>query len=329
MVRRVRNALLLLVSTILGGTVGYMLVAGLGWLDALYQTVVTITTVGYTDLVPTKSVKPFTIVVALFGAVNMAYIISVVTGSLVEVQILGAFGRHKMEKQAKGMQGHAVICGYGRFGRTIAEELRRRRWPLVILERDPGRVTEGRDAGHIVLEHDATEEKSLTLAGIESARGLLTTLASDADNVYVTLTARQMNRGLTIIALAREERAESKLRAAGADRVISPYLLGGMRMAQVISSPTVADFVEIATGANPIDFYMEQIRLPASSPYAGHALRETPIRREFGAIVVAVKRSDGTMLINPSPDVQLATGDELVALGTRENLARLETAAAG
>ena len=197
------------------------------------------------------------------------------------------------------------------------------------MEMDHDTAEGAKDAGLLVVNADATEEDSLTRAGIERARGLLTTLGNDAANLYVTLTAKQMKPGIAIAAAALNERAVGKLKAAGADRVVSPYQLGGSWMAQLILSPTVADFMEIATGANPLDFFMEQQGVDSASTLCGQSLASSHIGRDLGVMVVAVQKTDGQMVTNPRPDTILEPGDTLVSLGTRENLARLETLARG
>ncbi|MFQ5845422.1 MAG: potassium channel family protein [Planctomycetota bacterium] len=317
-------ALVALGVVVLGGTIGYGTIADLPLRDAIYQTVITVTTVGYTDLAAEPHVRPFTTVLAALGAVNMMVVISLLTVLLVEEQVLAAFGRRKVERQVDKLAQHAIVCGYGRFGRTTAGELQRDVIPLVVLENDPEEVRRAREDGYVALELDATEEETLTKAGIGRARALLTMLGSDADNVYVILTAKQGNPGILVISVARSERAAKKLQRAGADRVISPYLLGAAQMARIVGHPTVADFLDMATGTNPLDFFMEEQVLSERSALTGSSLRDSPIRSDLGIIVVAVRRADGAMLINPAPDTLLSGGDTLVSLGPRHALDRLE-----
>ena len=319
-----RLSLCSLAAIFVGGTWGYMKLAGLNLRDALYQTVITITTVGYNDLVQDPAYRPFTTLLAAIGAANMTILLSLLTVFLVEEQVFSAFGRRKMQKQVDSLKEHVILCGYGNFGRAATVELQAHAVPYVVIESSPEKAEAGRDAGHPILGLDATQEESLVRAGVERAEALLTTLGTDADNVYVTLTAKQRNPKILVIALARDERAESKLRAAGADRVISPYQLGGSRMARIVRHPTVADFLDMATGANPLDFFMEQQEVREGSRLAGHSLRDAPIRGELGITVIAVQRPDGAMLTNPAPDTMLNEGDVLVSLGPREALRKLE-----
>jgi voltage-gated potassium channel len=315
-----------IIATVAIGTAGYR-AAGLTWLDALYQTVISVTTVGYSDLAPEH--KGFTIVIVIFGTLMLAVLISVITGAFVELEIRDLIGRRKMEGKVRKLENHYIICGFGRFGRTIAEELTRKGLPFVVLEQDASRVAYAVEHGYLIIEADATEEESLTDAGIEKSLGLLTTLGSDAANVYVTLTAKQMNRDLKVVAIALDERAGQKLKAAGADEVVSPYQIGGTWMAQAITSPAAADFIRMATGSNPLNFYMDEQRIGKDSRLAGCMLKDTPIRSDFGVIVVGLRRADGHTVTNPAPDIELAPGDTLVSLGEQEKLAALKDLARG
>jgi len=311
---------------VLVGTLAYRF-AGLSWLDALYQTVVTVTTVGYTDLAPEH--KGITIVLIGLGTLVVGVLFSLVTGAVVETRIRDLFGRRKMEREVSKLHEHFIICGFGRFGRTIATELVRKGRPFVLIEQDEHRADHARELGYLVILADATEEETLTRAGIDHSRGLLTTLGSDAANVYVTLTAKQMNRALKVVAVALDEGANSKLRAAGADDVISPFRIGGTYMAQCMTAPIAADFLNMATGANPLDFFMDEQRIGPDSDLRGKRLRETTIRGELGVIVVAVRREDGAMVTNPPPDLELHEGDVLVSLGQQAGLSGLHEMAGG
>jgi voltage-gated potassium channel len=324
--RRLYQAFLLLLGVVVVGTIGYRF-AGLTWTDALYQTVITVTTVGYSDLAPEN--KGFTIVLVVISTLMLAVLISVITGAFVELEIRDLIGRRKMEGKVRKLDKHYIVCGFGRFGRTIAEELTRKGVPYVVIESEPSRVAWAMEHDCLIIEADATEEETLLDAGIERSRGLLTTLGSDADNVYVTLTAKQMKRDLKVVAIALDDRAAQKLKAAGADEVVSPYRIGGNWMAQIITSPVAADFIRMATGSNPLNFYMDEQRIGEHSELKGLMLKETPIRRDFGAIVVGLRRRDGSLLTNPAPDIALEAGDTLVSLGEAEQLAALKKLARG
>ena len=328
LLRRVGIYGLLLMLPVMVGTVGYR-IAGLGWTDALYQTVITVTTVGYSDLAPAH--KGFTILMVAFGTLTLAMVVSLVTAGIVETQILNILGRRRVERQVAKLEDHLIICGFGRFGRIIAEELDHKGLPFVVVEMEPIRVKQAQELGYLAIEADATEEESLTAAGIQRSRGLLTTLGTDAANVYVSLTVKQIHPSTRVVAIAQDphERAAQKLRAAGADEVVSPYQLGGAWMAQAATSPTAADFMKMATGANPLNFYMDEQRIGEESDLCGKMIKDTPIRSDFGVIIVGVRRADGSLITNPHPDLTLAAGDVLVSLGEQESLAALQRHAAG
>ena len=325
-INRIKFALLLVSGSVVFGTLGYRF-GGLSWGDSVYQTLVTITTVGYSDITPPGGMRGFTIIMVVLGPILLAVLVSVITGTYVEEQIQGFFGRAKVESKVRKMQGHIILCGFGRFGRTVAGHLRRRETPFVIIEHDPDKVEEATRLELLCVHGDATEEDLLTRAGIGEAKGLLTTLDSDAANVYVTLTSKQMNPDAKVVALALDERASSKLRAAGADEVVSPYQLGGTWMAQAMTSPHVADFMKVATGLNPLNFFMDEVRVSPGSSLVGQTLRDSPIRREHGVIVLAVRNSEGAFVTNPKPDIELSENDVLVVLGEQEQLQKLKIVA--
>jgi len=325
LIRQVKLAFALIGTVVLLGTIGYR-IAGLGWLDALYQTMITVTTVGYSDLADDAAIKPFTIVLVAIGTVTIAVFISVITGGVVEAQLRQYIGRRKVESKVRKLTDHVILCGFGRFGRIIAAELKRRGLSFVVVESEPAKCEAAREQDYLVIQHDATEEEALNEAGFEHCQGLLSTLGTDADNVYVTLTAKQMKRSARVVAIAQDERAKAKLEAAGADEVVSPYQLGGNWMAQAITAPAVSDFMKTATGR---DFEMAEQILNADSSLCGLQLKETPIRSELGVTVVAVRRKDGHLEMNPGPGTLLEAGDVLVSIGSPENIKRLRRIAAG
>ena len=324
LIRQAKLAFALIAGVVLLGTVGYR-IAGLSWLDSLYQTMITITTVGFSDLAP-EAAKPFTIIMIAVGTLTLAVFISVITGGLVEAQLKHYIGRRKVEGKVRKLTDHVILCGFGRFGRITAAELKRRGTPFVVIEKDSDKCEVAREHGYLVISHDATEEEALSEAGFEQCQGLLSTLGTDADNVYVTLTAKQLKRSVRVAAIAQDERAKSKLEAAGADEVMSPYQLGGKWMAQAITAPAVSDFMKTATGR---DFEVAEQILNADSSLCGLTLKETPIRGEIGVTVVAVRHKDGELEMNPPPDRRLEAGDVLVSIGAPADLARLRAIAAG
>ena len=276
-------AFLLLGVAIVVGVVGYT-VAGLGWEDAIYQTMVTVTTVGYEDAARPLGVRWFTIFMLAFGTLSIAVFISLLTGVVIDARIREVIGRRKVESKVRKLTDHVILCGFGRFGRIVGAELERRGVPFVVLETDPAKATGAREHGILVIEADATEEETLTQAGLVHCKGLLTTLPTDAANVYVALIAKQIKPTLHVVALARDEPAVARLKAAGADEVVSPYRLGGTWMAQMITSPAVHHFMKIATGLNPLNFSMDEQRIEEGSALGGQLLRDTPIRSELSRV---------------------------------------------
>jgi voltage-gated potassium channel len=318
-----------LVGLLAAGTLGYQLVDGWGWFDSLYMTVITITTVGFAEVHPLSPAgRVFTMVLALGGVFTAFYagvefIRAVVTG-----EILAVLGRQRMQSRLEKLSGHLVVCGLGRMGRLVAEEFSSAGLPFVVVDRDP-RVLEGFAMPHgIPLVGDATADDVLRRAGVERARALVTTVASDADNLFITMSARLINERLTIVARAEGEGAEVKLRRAGASRVVSPYTIGGHRVAQAVLRPNAMDFIELATRTGHLELQIEEVAVGAGSALVGQSIKASPVRSELGIIIVAVKKPGAKMAFNPSPDTVLEAGDVLITLGHRQQLDRLEAIAA-
>jgi voltage-gated potassium channel len=318
-----------LVGRLAAGTLGYQLVDGWGWFDSLYMTVITITTVGFAEVHPLSPAgRVFTMVLALGGVFTAFYagvefIRAVVTG-----EILAVLGRQRMQSRLEKLSGHLVVCGLGRMGRLVAEEFSSAGLPFVVVDRDP-RVLEGFAMPHgIPLVGDATADDVLRRAGVERARALVTTVASDADNLFITMSARLINERLTIVARAEGEGAEVKLRRAGASRVVSPYTIGGHRVAQAVLRPNAMDFIELATRTGHLELQIEEVAVGAGSALVGQSIKASPVRSELGIIIVAVKKPGAKMAFNPSPDTVLEAGDVLITLGHRQQLDRLEAIAA-
>ena len=315
-------ALLLLVGA---GTLGYVLLEGWSPLEALYMTVITLSTVGFREVRPLDaSGMGFTIGLIGTGVGVMAYAASTLARLIIEGELVGVLGRRRMQRSIDALCDHFIICGYGRMGKVVARELAAAGMPLVVVDAAPDRVAEAEARGHLCIRGDATSEEVLERAGIVRARGLLSCVGSDADNLYITLTARGLNPQLFIIARTASEEAERKLRWAGANRTVSPHLLGGMRMAQAILQPHLVDFNEGTTARQSAELQMEEVEVRPGSWLAGRTVREANLRGEFGLLIITVKRPDGTMIINPPPEARLEEGDLLIVIGEREALERLE-----
>ena len=326
---KIRYAGLAMLAAIGLGTFGFHSLEGLGWIDSFYMTVQTITTVGYGDLAPrTPGGKLFVAFFMLAGVGAVAYILSSTIQVIVQSEFIAAFSTRRQLRGMKNLHNHFIICGAGRVGQRIIEELERMHIPFVVIERDEARVAGLIDRGDSVLLGDATLESVLRQAGVERARGLASCLADDADNVYVVLVARDLNKELHIVARAVEEQAEPRLIKAGANRVVAPIIIGSHRMAQALTKPAVADFMESVTAEN-LELGFEEVQLDARSPYAGKTLRQTDIRSAQNVVIVALRRRDGTRLFNPKGDVTLEAGDLLIAIGRAESLQEVVKTARG
>lgn len=330
--RRLGPALGLLAGVLLLGTVGFMTVGGLGPLDAAYQAVITVTTAGFQDLTTSATARVFITIYALLGMAAGALAVSALSAVLVEGRLRVALGRRRMERQVSGLSDHLILCGYGRFGQVTADEIRAAGVPLVVVDADPKSIEAAEEHGVLALLGDATEDDTLERAGLPRARALLCSLPSDADNVYIILTARERRRDLQIVALARDRKAERRLLASGADHVVSPYTIGALHMARQVLSPHVAHVMNIA-GSGPgrvnVGVSMSEHAIGPGAPLVGMALRDSPLRRSFGVMVVAVMDLEGSTHFNPGPDHVLREGDVIVCVGRPEGLERLGAWLAG
>jgi voltage-gated potassium channel len=322
-------AVALLVTIILGGTVGYMVIEGWGAWDALYMTVITVTTVGYKEVHELSGVgQAFTMVLLLGGVGAALYTFTLLATMVVEGGLPSRLERRRHAHMLETVKDHFIICGYGRIGSIVARQFQRQHVPLVVVERDPERMQAALDAGALAVEADASREDVLKRVGIDRARGLIAAVGTDAENVYAVLTARVLRPDLFIVGRAESEDATIKLKRAGANRVISPYQIGAVQMAQTALRPAVVDFVELATSSENMDLAMEEITITAKSKLAEMTLVEADIRQRFGIIVVAIQRRDLGMEFNPNPDMPIRSGDTLVVLGRPDSLRQLETEAA-
>lgn len=327
-VRHIGYSVSALVTLTIAGTAGYALIEGWPLLDALYMTVITLGTVGFREVYELSDRgKIFTILLIIFGAGILAYTIGSIAQFMVEGQLKRFIGRRKVEKQIDQLRDHYIVCGFGRIGSIICRELADRPVPFVIIERQPHTCERIEREGYLYIAGNATEDDILMTAGIERARGLITVVSSDTDNVYITLTARGLKPDLFILARAGEEGSEKKLARAGASKVISPYTIGATRMAQAVLRPSVVDFIEIATAGQNLELQIEEIRIAPESRLAGLTLAASGIRKDHGLIIVGIRNSGG-MLFNPGHDAVLAAGDTLIALGPQPAISHLERIAA-
>jgi voltage-gated potassium channel len=326
-----RLLLLLLVPSILlvVGTLGYHFIEGWSLFESLYQTINTLTTLGFGDGPRTAGGRTFTMLLALGGIFTLFYAVTELIRTVVSGEVQEIMGRQHMERSLTAQQDHLIVCGFGRMGRLVCQEFSKQRLRFVVIERQ-AELLAGFDLPHgIPLHGDATSDDVLKRAGIERARALVTVAASDADNLFITMSARLLNELLFIVARAEDPGSEQKLLRAGASRVVTPYQIGGTRVAHAVVRPTVVDFLELATESGHVDLQIEETRIGEKSSLAGSTLKDSRLRQDLGVIVVAIKRPSGQMVFNPSHDAPLAVGDILVVIGDREHLDRLEGLAIG
>jgi voltage-gated potassium channel len=323
--RRVRIGLGALALVLVGGTVGY-LSFGFGPLNAVYQTVITVTTVGFNSPHPLDTgSKVFTIVLILVGVGTALYTFSTVLEVLFEGEMRELVRSRKMEREIDQMSGHVIVCGWGRVGREVAQFLTNAQRAVVVIDRDVERV---RDVPYASVQGDVTEDETLLSAGILRAATLVAALDTDADNLYVTVAAKSMRPELQIIARARSESSEPKLMRAGADRVVNPQQLGGDRMASFVTQPHVVDFVDIVMHDGTLEFRLEELVVSDASSLAGRTIRTAQLRDRTGALVLAIRRPQGEFITNPSPEDMITSGDVLISVGTAEQLEALARYAA-
>jgi voltage-gated potassium channel len=318
---KIKIALIILLTIILIGTFGFHFIEGWSLVDSFYVCIATLSTVGYGDFAPeTTAGKFFTIFIIIFGVGTMFYSLVLMAETFIEARVRNLLGRGKLEKIIKKMNNHYIICGGGRIGFLICRELMAGKMPCVVIDNNPDVIQKARDEGFICFKGDATQDKILVEAGIKRAKGIVCVLPSDAENLYVILTAKELNQNIYIMARSEEEESEHRLLRAGADRVMSPYTLGGVRMAMAILRPAMLDFIEISTRGQSLELRMEEVSVCTGSPFISQSLEDSGIRKRYGLIIVAVKKDSGKMIFNPMANYIIEEGDRLIAMGEDENV---------
>lgn len=310
---------------VLTGTLGFVVIEGWSWFDALYMTVITLSTIGYGETHPLSTAgRAFTMALILGGVFAFVFASTETIRTIISGEIRDALGKQRMERQLAELRDHLIVCGYGRMGRLVCEEFSSQGISFVVVDRDEEAVADFSMPLGIAIHGEATSDDVLKRAGIDRARALVTVVASDADNLYTTMSARLLNEKLFIVARAEDAQSEQKLQRAGANRVVSPYRIGGKRVAQAVLRPTVMDFLELATQTQHLELQIEEARIAAKSPLVGSTLQDSRLRKDLGIIIVAIKKSSGRMVFNPAPETALEIGDILIAMGDRQQLDRLD-----
>ncbi len=326
--RRLQAGVAILVLITFVGAVGYMIVEDLDAIDAFYTVVITISTVGFTEPPGgfTTAGKAFTVFVILAGVGSALYTASAGIELGVEAFLGGQRQRRRMEKQIAGLDGHIIVCGFGRVGRNVWQRLESaaEQPATLVIESDPDRVEVAREQGALVVEGDATRDEVLEAAGIARARTIIASVRHDADNLVIVLSARSKRKDLLIIARASEAESERKLLLAGADRVVAPQVVGALRLASMAVQPDVADFIDLMVEGRVVEFRVEQFVVANSSPAVGSTLAQSQIRTQTGTLVLAVQEG-GRLALNPGSDFVIKPGQILYGIGTQEQVDRLRT----
>ncbi|MFC2051754.1 potassium channel family protein, partial [Chloroflexota bacterium] len=307
---------------------GYIVIEGWSFLDAMYMTIQTITTVGYNEVHTLTDAGRIFSILLMFGGVGGAlYALTGIIQYIVEGNVRTTWGRQRMKTKISQLKGHFILCGFGRVGEEIAHTFKEEGVPFVVIDNRPECIARLEQSGYFYLDGDATSDEALKEAGIERARGLVVAVGTDADSTYITLSARELRPDLFIAARANSEEVEKKLRRAGADRIVSPYSIGARRMAMLALRPTVVDFIDTVTRRRGPELQLENIVISSDSPLTGQTVEEA--RQCSKVNVLAVSKRSGKLLSNPSGGETIVAGDSLIIMGTREQLASLELVCEG
>ena len=312
------------------GTAGFVLIDNYPVFDAFYMTLTTVSTVGYGEIRGlSRAGRVFNSGLIMVGVTVILLAVGAMTQTVIELEFSQYFGKRRIKNMIEKLHNHIILCGYGRVGRGAAEELKKSGIPFVIVDRDEEKVERAIKAGMLAVLADASRDETLRDTGIEKAKGLIATLSSDADNLFVILSAKALNSHMHLSARVDEETSEEKMRRAGADFVFAPYKSTGHRMAQALIKPHVQQFIDFTTKGVGPNVGIEQVRVSARSPLAGLTLNDTHAKRELGIIVLAIRRAAGEMLFNPPLAETIAAGDHLIVMGEIDRLQKLEQLLAG
>lgn len=325
----IRKRLIVIASsillTVLGGTIGFMVIEHYSAFDAFYFTLVTITTVGYGELFNLSHAgRVFNSFVIFFGVTVLLLAMGGMTQTVIELELNQYFGRRRVKKMIDQLKDHYILCGFGRVGRGAAAELKRAGARFVVVDNNEDNVERAIKEGMLAVLADAQRDEVLTDTGIMRAKGLVATLGTDADNLFLLLSAKALKPDLLVCVRIAEEGSEKKFRRAGADFVFAPYDITGSRMAQALLRPHVSQFLDLTTTSMGLDVDIEQVQVSAGSEFANRTLAQMQLRRELGVIVLAIRKADGRMLFNPPAEAEIEGGDYLVVMGEPTSLHRLK-----
>lgn len=311
---------------LVAGTVGFTVIEGWPPFDSFYMAITTIATVGYREVHDLSHAgRIFNTALIVFGVTTLFFAINVMTQAAIELELGEVFGKRRTKRMIDKLEKHYIVCGYGRVGRNAADELVRAGATLVVVDRDPERVEQAARSGVLSMAGDATRDETLAELGVARASGLVAALATDADNLFLILSAKNLNPNLKVSARVAEEGAEQKLRRAGADTVYAPYRHAGQQLAAALVRPHVVQFLDVATQGVGPGIELEQVRVAVNCEIAGKSLRQLQVRSELGVIVLAIRKAAGEMMFNPPADATIEPGDFLVVMGEHGNLHKLET----
>jgi voltage-gated potassium channel len=322
--RQIEWLLLAVAVTLVAGTVGFRLILDESWLHSFYRAVISSTLTGLDSAPSSAGGRLLTIVLVVAGLTIIAYAGAVIVEAIAGGVVTGVLAERRKVRTIEGMRDHYVICGYGRVGRRVGEEFRAACVPYVVVDYSEEALAAAKEHGDLFIEGDATKDEHLSQAGLDRAKGLVASSDSDADNLYIVLSARSICPELQIVARASDEDAAKKLRLAGADRVVLPYATAGRTMANLVLKPQVTAFLDAVTTATGPDLHMAEIEIHRTCLQAGKTIRDIRVRHETGAIIVALRKQDGSFDTTPEPDVAIEPGDVIVGVGTTEELQRLE-----
>ncbi|HEY7303898.1 MAG TPA: potassium channel protein [Bryobacteraceae bacterium] len=315
----------LLLLTLVIGIIGFRLIENYSFFDAFYMTLITVTTVGYTEVHSlSRAGRIFNSFLIFFGVTVMFSAVGAMTQTIIELELQDPYGKRRRKRVVNHLRDHFIVCGFGRVGRNASLELQRAKVPFLVMDRNHERVERALKIGMTAVVADATRDESLREAGVMRARGLVAALPSDAENLFIILSAKTLNPKLNVVTRASEEEAGEKLRRAGADTVFAPYTIAGQRLAHALVRPHVVEFLDFTDNPVGSRVMMEQVPIAPGAEFDAKALRDMHLRRDLGVILLAVRKEDGRMLFNPPLETKVCAGDHLIVIGEQPNLQKLE-----